>query len=209
MFDRTRSSIRQIDEEDFSMLGSVIERVERFGRFVGFAAETVAAMPGVLLRRPGDVAPPVRAGGLGGLAGRRRGGDERRPGDLVAGPSAPGGLWRRGEPAERPVGGGAGRDRAGPGQPARRRSDGGGPRSRAGLDDDDRGGRRPRGPRRPDDRLAGRPPGHRLRGGRPLAHDPARRLRLARRPRGGAGSAARSRPRRSSGGPWTSSASPT
>ena len=37
------------------MLGSIVDRMEQFGRFLGFAFETLMAIPGASFRRPGDV----------------------------------------------------------------------------------------------------------------------------------------------------------
>src|ERR1700733_10013086 len=49
------------------MFRSCIERLEQFGRFVGFAGEAVAAMPGALLKRPGEVLRQFERVALGGL----------------------------------------------------------------------------------------------------------------------------------------------
>jgi phospholipid/cholesterol/gamma-HCH transport system permease protein len=49
------------------MFGLVIDRLEQFGRFVGFALETIAAMPGVLLTRPGAALRQFERVALGGL----------------------------------------------------------------------------------------------------------------------------------------------
>jgi len=49
------------------MIGTIVDRLERFGRFVGFAAETAAAMPGAILRRPGTVLRQFERVAWGGL----------------------------------------------------------------------------------------------------------------------------------------------
>jgi phospholipid/cholesterol/gamma-HCH transport system permease protein len=49
------------------MFESVIERLEQFGRFVGFAMEAVGAMPGALFRRPGEVLRQFERVAWGGL----------------------------------------------------------------------------------------------------------------------------------------------
>jgi phospholipid/cholesterol/gamma-HCH transport system permease protein len=49
------------------MVGSALDRLEEFGRFVGFAAETVAAMPGALVRRPVEVIRQFERVAWGGL----------------------------------------------------------------------------------------------------------------------------------------------
>ncbi len=49
------------------MLGPIVDRMERLGRFVGFAAETTLAMPGALLRRPGEVLRQFERVAWGGL----------------------------------------------------------------------------------------------------------------------------------------------
>ena len=47
--------------------GSVLDRLERFGRFVGFAVEVVLALPGSAWRRPGEVLRQFERVALGGL----------------------------------------------------------------------------------------------------------------------------------------------
>jgi len=49
------------------MIGAVVVRLEHFGRFVGFAAETVVAMPAALIRRPAEVLRQFERVALGGL----------------------------------------------------------------------------------------------------------------------------------------------
>jgi len=49
------------------MIGTIVDRLERFGRFVGFAVETAAAMPGAILRRPGTVLRQFERVAWGGL----------------------------------------------------------------------------------------------------------------------------------------------
>ena len=49
------------------MFGLVIDRLERFGRFVGFALQTIAAMPGVLYTRPSAAIRQFERVALGGL----------------------------------------------------------------------------------------------------------------------------------------------
>ena len=49
------------------MLGALVDRLERLGRFVGFCGETVLAMPGSLIRRPGEVLHQFERVAWGGL----------------------------------------------------------------------------------------------------------------------------------------------
>jgi len=49
------------------MIDAMVGRLERFGRFAGFAAEVVAAMPSALIRRPGEVARQFERVAWGGL----------------------------------------------------------------------------------------------------------------------------------------------
>ena len=49
------------------MLGAIVDRLEQFGRFVGFSAEVVAAMPGATFRRPGEVLRQFERVAWGGL----------------------------------------------------------------------------------------------------------------------------------------------
>ncbi len=49
------------------MIGTVVGRLERLGRFVGFAAETAAAIPGAAWRRPGEVLRQFERVAWGGM----------------------------------------------------------------------------------------------------------------------------------------------
>ena len=49
------------------MIGVIGDGLERFGRFVGFSFETVAALPGILVHRPGEVVRQFERVAWGGL----------------------------------------------------------------------------------------------------------------------------------------------
>src|SRR4051812_20448197 len=58
---------RMTDNGGLRMLVSVIRSLEHLGRFIGFAFETVLAMPGALIRRPAEVLQQFERVAWGGL----------------------------------------------------------------------------------------------------------------------------------------------
>src|SRR3954466_15983323 len=49
------------------MIGALLDRLERFGLFVGFSVEVVLALPGAAWRRPGEVLRQFERVAWGGL----------------------------------------------------------------------------------------------------------------------------------------------